>query len=166
VKAEAFVPVPAAAVTVTVTEPAVPEGSFTVSLVDVLVVIEVAVLLPNLTEITVVKLVPMIVTVVPPASGPLEGETLVIETPAEYVKADAFVPVPPTAVTETVTAPAEPDGVFTVILVGVFVVMVAVLVPNLTEVAVVKFEPVIVTVVPPAWGPLEGDRVVITGLAT
>jgi hypothetical protein len=35
----------------------------------------------------------------------------------------------------------------------------------LTDVAVVKFEPVIVTVVPPACGPLEGETVVITGAA-
>jgi hypothetical protein len=83
------------------------------------------------------------------------------------VKAEAFVPVPPkVVVTETATAPAVPEGSFTVSLVGVLVVIVAVLVPNLTEVAVVKLEPVIVIVVPPASGPLEGETVVIAGLAT
>jgi uncharacterized membrane protein len=82
------------------------------------------------------------------------------------VKAEAFVPVPPAATTETVTEPGVPEGSFTVNLVGVLVVMVAVLVPNLTDVAVVKFEPVIVIVVPPAWGPLEGETLETTGAAT
>jgi hypothetical protein len=83
------------------------------------------------------------------------------------VKAEAFVPVPPkVVVTETATAPAVPEGSFTVSLVGVEVVIVAVLVPNLTVVTVVKFEPVIVTVVPPASGPLEGETLETTGLAT
>ena len=36
-------------------------------------------------------------------------------------------------------------------------------VPNFTDVAPVKFEPVIVTVVPPPAGPLLGDTPVTTG---
>ena len=40
------------------------------SLVELFDVIEVTNLVPNLTEVTVVKLVPVTVTVVPPAAGP------------------------------------------------------------------------------------------------
>ena len=78
-KAAASVPVPPkAVVTETATVPAVPEGSFTMSLVELFDVIEVTNLVPNLTEVTVVKLVPVTVTVVPPAAGPVDGVTLVM----------------------------------------------------------------------------------------
>jgi len=76
VKAEPSVPVPNLVATETVTAPAVPVGSLTVSWVELLRVIEVPVLLPNFTAVTVVKFVPVMVTVVPPAVGPDVGLTL------------------------------------------------------------------------------------------
>ena len=117
-----------------------PAGSFTVSLVELLVVIEVAALVPKVTDVTVVKFVPVIVTVVPPAAGPEFGVTLVTVGAGRYVKAEAFVPVPPAAVTATVTAgPADPAGSVTFRLVEDFeVIEVTALPPKVTEDTVVK----------------------------
>ena len=49
------------------------------------------------------------------------------------------------------------------IWVAVFVVTVAALAPNLTAVALPRFVPVIVTLVPPAVGPADGLTLVTTG---
>src|SRR5205823_1380537 len=65
--------VPPAVVTVTSSVP-VPAGDVAVILVALLMVKEVALLLPNLTAVAPVKLVPLMVTEVPPAAGPLVGE--------------------------------------------------------------------------------------------
>jgi hypothetical protein len=50
-----------------------------------------------------------------------------------------------------------------VICVSLSTVNAAALAPNMTEVAPVKFLPVIVTVVPPAAGPLFGSRLLMKG---
>ena len=69
--------------------------------------------------------------------------------------------------TATVTAPAGPPGVTAVIWVALSTVkLVAAVPPKLTAVAPLKPEPVIVTDVPPAAGPVFGATVVITGGAT
>ena len=63
-------------VTVTVTAPAVPAG--VVAVIDVLLTTTtlVAAILPNVTVAPVAKLVPVMVTDVPPATTPLFGLTL------------------------------------------------------------------------------------------
>ena len=65
-------------VTVTVTAPALPAG--VVAVIDVLFTTTtlVADALPNFTVAPLAKFVPVIVTAVPPATGPLFGDTLLI----------------------------------------------------------------------------------------
>jgi hypothetical protein len=75
--------------------------------------------------------------------------------------------VPPGVVTVTSTAPAEPAGEVAVIWVAELTVkVVALVLPSFTAVAPEKFVPVIVTVVPPAVGPLVGESEVTVGAAT
>jgi hypothetical protein len=63
-------------VTVTVTAPALPAGVVAVMLVLLTTATLVAAALPNVTVAPVAKFVPVIVTAVPPAAGPLFGDTL------------------------------------------------------------------------------------------
>ena len=74
--------------------------------------------------------------------------------------------VPKPVVTLTVCAPAAPEGVTAVIEVAVLPDTVAGAPPTVT-VALVKFVPVIVIVVPPVAGPVEGetDAIVGTGIS-
>ena len=74
--------------------------------------------------------------------------------------------VPKPVVTLTVCAPAVPEGVTAVIEVAVLPDTVAGAPPTVT-VAPVKFVPVIVIVVPPVAGPVEGetDAIVGTGIS-
>src|SRR5262249_10170906 len=79
--------VPEGVVTVTSTVcPAVPAGSVAVILVADTTVKLVAGVPPNDTPVAPLKLLPVIVTVVPPVAGPLAGDTLLT------VGADEFVP--------------------------------------------------------------------------
>ena len=74
--------------------------------------------------------------------------------------------MPPAVVTVTCTVP-EPTGEVAVIWVAEFIVKLeALAVPNFTAVASVNPVPLIVTVVPPAVGPLVGDIDVTVGAAT
>ena len=67
-------PVPAGAVTVTSTAPAVPAGA--VAEIDVAEpIVKLAFVAPNFTAVAPVKFVPVIVTAVPPAVDPLLGVT-------------------------------------------------------------------------------------------
>jgi hypothetical protein len=68
-------------VTVTVTAPAFPRGDVAVICVALTTTTFVAAALPNVTVAPEAKLVPVIVTAVPPAGGPLLGDTLLIVTP-------------------------------------------------------------------------------------
>jgi hypothetical protein len=63
-------------VTVTVTAPALPAGEVAVIEVLLTTTTLVAAVAPNVTVAPVAKLVPVIVTAVPPAVGPPIGETL------------------------------------------------------------------------------------------
>ena len=65
--------VPPVVVTVTSTVPAVPAGAVAVMLVALLTVNAVAAVPPKLTALAPVRLVPVIVTMVPPAVGPEDG---------------------------------------------------------------------------------------------
>jgi hypothetical protein len=62
--------------TVTVTAPALPAGVVAVIDVALTTTTLVAAVLPNVTVAPVAKFVPVIVTAVPPAAGPLLGLTL------------------------------------------------------------------------------------------
>jgi hypothetical protein len=75
---------------------------------------------------------------------------------------------PPAVVTTTLAVPAEPTGVVQVMLVALTTVtLVAAAPPIVTPVApVMKLVPVIVTLWPPAVGPLDGAMAVTVGAAT
>ena len=73
-------------------------------------------------------------------------------------------PGPPPVVTIMPTAPALRAGVIQVIVVlFTTLIVVADNTPNVTDVAPVKFVPVIVTLVPPAMPPDDGEMSVIFG---
>lgn len=75
--------------------------------------------------------------------------------------------VPPGVVTVMFTAPMAPAGDTAVIWVADTTVNDAALVaPNLTALAFVKFVPVTVTLVPPVMTPVFGDTAVTVGAAT
>jgi len=64
-------------VTVTVTAPTLPPGVVAVMVVPFVTTTFVAAVPPNVTVAPAAKFVPVIVTAVPPATGPLFGATLV-----------------------------------------------------------------------------------------
>jgi hypothetical protein len=75
--------------------------------------------------------------------------------------------VPPELLTVTSTVPKVPAGATAVSwLDDTTVTEVAATPPNATVEAAVKFEPVMVTKVPPVEGPLAGAMAVTTGVAT
>ena len=113
------------------------------------------------------RLVPVIVIAVEPAIGPLEGEIdVMVGTKFVYVKPLALVAVPPAVVTTTDTTLALAAGVTAVMEVAdTTVKLVAGTEPNNTLVAPDKFVPVIVIVVPPAVGPVNGLTDVMEGTA-
>jgi hypothetical protein len=113
------------------------------------------------------KLVPVIVTDVPPVVGPLFGLTPVTVGVATYVNPPVRLPLWPFNVTVTVTAPAVPAGVVAVIEVLLTTVtFVAAAEPNVTVAPEAKLVPVIVTDVPPAVEPVLGLTPVTVGLTT
>lgn len=128
----------------------------------------VAIVLPNLklvAEAPGAKPEPTIVTLVPPAVGPLVGVSWVT-VGGPYLKPSATDVglVPPGLVTVTSTVPLVPGGDTAVIDLAEFTVKPAAgTEPNITPVAVVKPLPVIVTVVPPAGGPAFGATFVTAG---
>ena len=72
--------------------------------------------------------------------------------------------VPLGVVTVTSTAPAACAGAVAVIEVALFTITpLAALLPKCTAVAPVKLLPVMLTLVPPASGPLPGERPVTVG---
>jgi hypothetical protein len=109
----------------------------------------------------------VIVTAVPPASGPAAGATPVTTGSGKVnVKRSAeLVPEgPPGVVTVTSTVPASPAGEVAVTLVSLATVNeVAAVLPKLTAVAPVNAVPVTVTTVPPATGPEMGEILVTVG---
>jgi len=162
-----LVDVPPGVVTVTLTAPAAPAGAVAVTDVAEFTTTPVAAVAPNLTEVAPVRFVPVIVTDVPPAAGPLVGDSDVTAGTATYVKVAVLIDVPPAVVTVTFTGPAVPAGAVAVIWVAEFTTtFVAAFAPKRTDVAPVRFVPVIVTTVPPATGPLAGLSAVTVGTAT
>ena len=124
---------------------------------------DVAVSVPNLTLVTVENPVPVMVTVLPPASGPVR-DSEVIDGPEVYVNGLAPV-VPPGVVTVTVTVPAPWAGDFTVrVVVPVTCTVVPWFpAPNVTVAPVRNPVPVSVTTVPPAGLPPAGVTLVSVG---
>ena len=112
----------------------------------------------NITDVAPLKFVPFMATLVP--SGPLVGVKLVIAGALTTVKLFALVAVPPGVVTLSgpVVAPA---GTVARIEVAEFTVKAALTPLNITDVAPLKFVPLMVTLVPGV--PLEGVKLVIAG---
>ena len=165
--AELVVLVPPGVVTVTSTV-ALPAGVVAVIWVALTTVNDVAGVVPKLTAVAPVRLVPVIVTLEPPAAGPDDGLTAVTVgagVGATYVNSSAELValVPPGVVTVTSTVP-DPAGLVAVIWVALLTVNdVAGVVPKLTAVAPVRLVPVIVTVFPPAVVPDDGLTPVTVG---
>lgn len=172
VYAPELVTLPPAPVTITLTTPEEPlAGVNTVIDVALELTIDVPAAPPKVTEVVPVRLVPEIVTVVPPATGPNTGDNEVIVGASTNVNAPELVAVPPAPVITTFTAPAVLAGVSTVIEVALELTIVDPAVPpNVTEDVAVRFVPVIVTVVPPAVGPaanpVAASTEVIVGVPT
>lgn len=123
---------------------------------------------PNLTVAPLRKLVPFIVTVVPPVAGPVIGDIVEIDGGGSgtltYVKAEALVAVWPWLVTLTATAPAAWAGVVALMLVALLTVTaVAAVPPTETVEPAKKLVPLMVMRVPPVLGPLVGLTAVIVG---
>jgi hypothetical protein len=156
--------VPPPVVTVMSTVP-VPAGDVAVICVAESTVKPVAAVPPNVTASAPVRLVPVMVTEVPPASGPADGAIPVTNGNPIYVNssaADAGL-VPPEVVTRMSTV-LVPAGAVAVICVAESIVNEVAGVPaNVTAVAPVKLVPVIVTVVPPSAGPDVGEMPVTAG---
>jgi hypothetical protein len=122
---------------------------------------------PNVTVAPAAKFVPVIVTAVPPATGPLFGDTLLTVGTTTYVNPFVRLPLCPLTVTVTVTAPALPADVVAVIVVlFTTFTLVAAVPPNVTVAPTTKFVPVIVTAVPPVVVPPLGDTLLTVGTAT
>jgi hypothetical protein len=157
VKPPESVALPPGVVTDTLFAPAELAGVTAVMLVALVTEKDVAATPPIVTAFVPVRFVPAIVIVVPPAIGPADGVTDVIVGAETKVNALARLPVPPGVVTETLFAPALPAGVTAVIVVPFTTTTpVADVLPNFTDVAPVRFVPVIVTAVPHVVGPWFG----------
>jgi hypothetical protein len=164
--------VPVDVVTVTSTTPAAWAGDVAVQLVVDAQVTAVAAVPPKEAVVEpTMKSVPVMVTLVPPASGPAVGLIAVIVGARPNVNRSAadVGEVPAAVVTVTSTVPMACAGDVAVQLVAD---------AQLTDVAAVppkeavvepttKPEPVMVTVVPPACGPLAGlTAVIASGMFT
>ena len=152
-------------VTVTSTVP-VPAGEVAVIEVAELTVTAVPALAPNETVELAVKPVPVIVTTVPPASGPGvradggDGRDLVAEEVSHAGRRRAI------AVGDRDIDRAGAAGLVAVIEVEELTVMaVPALAPNETVELAVKPVPVMVTTVPPASGPVSGLMAVTVGVS-
>src|SRR5665213_2262560 len=148
--------------------PADSAGAVAVTWVSDTTVNVVAGIEPNVTAVTPVKPEPVTVTLVPPAMGPLVGLIAVIVGAATQVNTSAgdVVEVPPTVVTVRSPVPVPAGAVAVTWVSDTTVNVVAGIEPNVTAVTPVKPEPVTVTLVPPAMGPLVGLIAVIVGAAT
>ena len=161
--------VPPGVVTLTSTVPTVPGGEMTMMWASSVTVTGLVLdTEPNLTAVTKVNPVPVIVTAVPPLAGPLVGAMPLTVGAATYVNwsAGVIALVPPGVMTLTSTVPAVPAGEVAVILVAEFTVKaVAAVFPKLTAVTSINPVPLIVTAVPAAKGPCAGEMLVIIGAA-
>ena len=119
---------------------------------------------PIVTEVAPVKSLPLIVANVPPFVLPDNGKIPVIEAGVTNVKEANVLLGPPPVRTITPKAPAGLRGVIQVIVVSsTTVILVETALPNKTDVAPVRFVPVIVILFPPALFPAGGEISLITG---
>ena len=119
------------------------------------------------TAVAPVKLVPVTVMIVPPASGPELGDTSVTVDGATKVYRVLAVLVPPGLVTRTLALPAVPAGTVQVMLVALATLkLLHAVPPTVTAVAPVRLVPVMLMLVPPAVGPALGDTPVTVGGVT
>ncbi len=115
-------------------------------------------------EVAPIKSLPLIVTNVPPFVLPDNGKILLIEAGVTKVKEANVLLGPPPVRTITPKAPAGLTGVLQVSVVSsTTVILVEAALPNKTDVAPVRFVPVIVTIFPPALFPAGGKILLITG---
>jgi hypothetical protein len=115
-----------------------------------------------MTDVAPVRFVPVIVTKVP--TGPLSGLRLEMAGAGMTVKLAVLVAMPPGVVTPIIPV-AAPTGTVAVICVDEITVnMTAGMPPNVTDEALLKFEPVMVTDDPIA--PFAGLKPVIAGIGT
>ena len=129
---------------------------------------------PNVTLLAPVRLVPVIVTTVPPAKEPFAGLSAVTVGPGVTLTAYVYLSLvvvtlaPPGVVTLASTTPvAVRLGVVTWSWVAEPTLrLVPAVPPNVTLLAPVRLVPVIVTTVPPAKGPLAGLSAVTVGAGT
>ena len=123
---------------------------------------------PNATRVAPEKFVPVSVTVVPPAAGPVFGLKAVTVGAATAVNWSVEIVrlVPPAFVTVTSTVPAERAGAVAVIDVELATVKAAAVPPKLTPVGPENPVPLIVTFVPPDDGPTVGVIPVTRGAGT
>jgi len=161
--------VPAEVLTVMSTVPATSDGEVAVQeLVDVQVTAVPAVR-PNLAVVEpTTKPVPVIVTTVPPTSGPATGRMAVTTGPPKLnLSAAEVADVPPEVVTVRSTVPATSDGEVAVHeVVEPQVTLVPAVDPNMALVPpTTKPVPVIVTTVPPTSAPAPGEMAAATGMA-
>ena len=154
-------------VTVAVTAPTLPAGVVAVIVVLFTTTTLVAAVPPNVTDAAAAKFVPVIVTAVPPATGPLFGATLISVGTTTYVYPFTRFPLCPLTVTVTVAAPTLPAGVVAVIVVPfTTTTLPADVPPSVTVAPAAKLVPVIVTGVPPSVDPLFGLTLLSVGGAT
>lgn len=152
---------PPGVVNTTSATPAGFAGVTTVTEVALKLVIEVPGVPPIVNSEISVKFVPLIVTSVPPMTGPddnpAEVKTETTVGAATNVYASTAVTDPPGVVNTTSTTPADLAGETTETVVGLTTVMeVPGVPPKVTADAPVSSDPVTVTVVPPAIGPDTG----------
>jgi hypothetical protein len=123
---------------------------------------------PNETPVTVLRFVPVIVTVFPPASGPEFGIKELIDgwETALYVYETPVTPSPAGPDTVTVTVPLPGGAVAVIEASETTENLGAGVVPKFTLVAYVKPVPINATLFPPAAGPLLGFKAVTAGRAT
>ena len=166
VNALALVAVPPMVVTATLCAPAVPAGVFAV--IEVAVATTLVAATPPIFTVAPIKFVPVIVMVVPPATGPEIGATVVMVGSATYVNAAVLVATPPAVVTTTSFAPTALAGVSAVMEVELTTrTLLAATPPTFTVVAPsTKLVPAIVIDVPAVSGPDGGDTLVMVGSAT
>jgi hypothetical protein len=152
--------VPAIVATVTSTVPADPAGDTAVIDDALTTVYEVAAVVPNITLLAPINPVPVIVTDVPPAVLPVDGEIAV--TVGAYVNWSSGLvgDVPMEVVTTTSTVPLPAGDVAVMVELFTTWKVAAATVPNFTDVAPPKPLPEMVTDVPPAAGPVFGLKLV------
>ena len=158
--------VPPTVVTRTSAAPALLLGLVAVIDVALLTVKLVAAVMPKVMPLALLKLVPVMVTLVPPAIGPAVGETPVTAGAAVKVKWSALegAVAPPGVVTTTSTVPADAPGLVADIDVALLTVkLLAAVLPKVTALAEVRLVPVMVTLVPPLSGPEVGETAVTVG---